>query len=59
MQTKIAAHGRRMVTIVDPHIKRDKNYYIYKQGHDEGYFLQNSNGQEYDGYCWPGGSGCT
>eukprot|EP00750_Incisomonas_marina_P008842 INCI15713.3.p1 GENE.INCI15713.3~~INCI15713.3.p1 ORF type:complete len:805 (-),score=132.64 INCI15713.3:1066-3480(-) len=57
MQAKLSAHGRRMVTIVDPHIKRDNGYYVYKEGHDAGYFLQDAKGNEYDGYCWPGGSG--
>ena len=31
MQQKLSANGRRMVTIVDPHIKRDNGYYIYKE----------------------------
>jgi len=57
MQQQLSAHGRRMVTIVDPHIKRDNGYYIYKEGHDEGFFLKDAKGKEYDGYCWPGGSG--
>jgi alpha-glucosidase (family GH31 glycosyl hydrolase) len=30
MQNKLAAKGRRMVTIIDPHIERDGNYYINK-----------------------------
>ena len=44
MQAKLSAHGRRMVTIVDPHIKRDNGYYVYKEGHDAGYFLQDAKG---------------
>jgi hypothetical protein len=31
MQQKLAAKGRKMVTIIDPHIKRDSNYYVYQQ----------------------------
>jgi mannosyl-oligosaccharide alpha-1,3-glucosidase len=27
MQRNISAHGRKMVTIVDPHIKRDEGYF--------------------------------
>ncbi len=30
MQDKLAAKGRKMVTIIDPHIKRDSNYHIHK-----------------------------
>ena len=32
MQNKLAAKGRKMVTIIDPHIKRDGNYHIHKVG---------------------------
>ena len=33
MQNKLAAKGRKMVTIIDPHIKRDGNYHIHKVQH--------------------------
>ena len=36
MQEKLASQGRRMVTIVDPHIKRDDNYYIHKEATQKG-----------------------
>jgi len=56
MQQEIAAHGRRMVTIVDPHVKRDTNYYIHKTATELGYYVKNKNGQDFDGWCWPGSS---
>ena len=31
MVNHIASKGRKMVTIVDPHIKRDSNYHIHKE----------------------------
>ena len=31
MQKNVSAHGRRMVTIVDPHIKRDNNFAIHSE----------------------------
>ena len=31
MQKNLAAQGRRMVTIIDPHIKRDDNYHIHSE----------------------------
>jgi predicted nucleic acid-binding Zn ribbon protein len=31
MQQRLSNKGRKMVTIIDPHIKRDSNYYIYQQ----------------------------
>ena len=45
-----------MVTIVDPHIKRDSGYKLYQQGKDNDYFVKNKDGNEYEGWCWPGKS---
>jgi hypothetical protein len=30
-QEDVASRGRKMVTIVDPHVKRDPGYYIFSQ----------------------------
>ena len=49
MQDNLAASGRKLVTIVDPHIKRDPNYYIYKEAQDKGLYVKNKDGQEFDG----------
>lgn len=57
MQNNLTAKGRKMVTLVDPHIKRDNSYYIYKEGTDKGLFIRNRDNNEYDGWCWPGSSG--
>jgi alpha 1,3-glucosidase len=56
MQKNLAAKGRRMVTIVDPHIKRDESYHIHKEASDKGYYVKDSSGKDYDGWCWPGSS---
>jgi alpha 1,3-glucosidase len=56
MQNKLAAKGRKMVTIVDPHIKRDTGYGVYKEASDKGLCVKNRGGTEYDGWCWPGTS---
>lgn len=56
MQDNLAASGRKLVTIIDPHIKKDTNYYIYKEAHDKGLYVQNKDKQEFDGWCWPGSS---
>ena len=29
-----------MVTIIDPHIKKDDNYYVYKNAKDKGLFVK-------------------
>ncbi|KAL7141890.1 hypothetical protein ABFS83_08G085100 [Erythranthe nasuta] len=56
MQNKLAAKGRRMVTIVDPHIKRDESYYIHKEASEKGYYVKDSSGKDFDGWCWSGSS---
>ncbi len=49
MQDNLAASGRKLVTIIDPHIKRDSNYYIYKEGQEKGLYVMNKDKQEFDG----------
>ncbi|KAK4490626.1 hypothetical protein RD792_001314 [Penstemon davidsonii] len=56
MQKKLAAKGRHMVTIVDPHIKRDESYYIHKEATEKGYYVKDATGKDFDGWCWPGSS---
>ncbi|DBA85180.1 TPA: hypothetical protein ACH3X2_005892 [Trebouxia sp. C0005] len=56
MQDNLAASGRKLVTIIDPHIKRDSSYYIYKEGQEKGLYVMNKDKQEFDGWCWPGSS---
>lgn len=50
MQEGLAAHGRKLVTIVDPHIKKDSSYYIYKESQDKGLNVLNKDRQEFDGW---------
>jgi alpha 1,3-glucosidase len=54
MQDKIAAKGRKMVTIVDPHIKRDDNYYVHKEALAKDLYTKNKDSNTYEGWCWPG-----
>ncbi|XP_010546305.1 PREDICTED: probable glucan 1,3-alpha-glucosidase [Tarenaya hassleriana] len=56
MQKKLSAKGRRMVTIVDPHIKRDDSYFLHKETTQKGYYVKDSSGKDFDGWCWPGSS---
>ncbi|RYY33284.1 alpha-glucosidase, partial [archaeon] len=56
MQNRLAARGHKMVTIVDPHIKRDSGYRVHSEASAKGLYVRNSAGQEYDGWCWPGSS---
>ncbi|TPX59150.1 hypothetical protein PhCBS80983_g02653 [Powellomyces hirtus] len=56
MQENLAGKGRKMVTIIDPHIKRDDDYYINKEFKDKGMFIKDKDGKDFDGWCWPGSS---
>jgi len=57
MQDKLWSQGRRMVTIIDPHIKRDDNYLIHKEATSKGLYIKdNSGNKDFDGWCWPGSS---
>jgi hypothetical protein len=56
MQERLAARGRKMVTIIDPHIKRDSGYFLHSTATDKGYYIKNRHGSDFDGWCWPGSS---
>mmetsp|Transcript_27755 Transcript_27755/g.70759 ORF Transcript_27755/g.70759 Transcript_27755/m.70759 type:complete len:905 (-) Transcript_27755:229-2943(-) len=56
MQNDVASRGRKMVTIVDPHVKRDHGYYVFSQAEQAKHFVRNKNGGDFDGWCWPGSS---
>ena len=53
MQDSIASRGRKLVTIVDPHIKRDAAYPVFKTAEDKGYYVKTSDGKDYDGCALP------
>ena len=56
MTNQLVAKGRKLVTIIDPHIKRDTNYFFYKENHDADHYIKTKDGNEFDGWCWPGSS---
>lgn len=56
MQEKLVAKGRHMVTIVDPHLKRDGSYHVHQEATEKGYYVKDSSGGDFDGWCWPGSS---
>ncbi|KAK7282257.1 hypothetical protein RIF29_10900 [Crotalaria pallida] len=56
MQKKLYAKGRHMVTIVDPHLKRDDSYHVHKEASEKGYYIKDASGNDFDGWCWPGSS---
>jgi mannosyl-oligosaccharide alpha-1,3-glucosidase len=56
MINDIASKGRKVVTIVDPHLKRDGSYNVHTEAQAAGVYVQNKDGGEFDGWCWPGSS---
>lgn len=46
--------ARHLVIIIDPHIKRDGNYFFHNDCTDRGYYTKNKDGKDYEGWCWPG-----
>ena len=56
MTDGLAAHGRKLVTIVDPHIKKDTGYWVHNDLSSAGLYVKNKDGGDYEGWCWPGAS---
>lgn len=56
MQNKIASKGRKMVTIIDPHIKRDNGYHVHNEALSKDLYIKNKDKNVFDGWCWPGSS---
>eukprot|EP00823_Brevimastigomonas_motovehiculus_P004323 TRINITY_DN2831_c0_g1_i2.p1 TRINITY_DN2831_c0_g1~~TRINITY_DN2831_c0_g1_i2.p1 ORF type:complete len:547 (+),score=151.59 TRINITY_DN2831_c0_g1_i2:1379-3019(+) len=54
MQEKLAMKGRKLVTIVDPHIKRDTNYFVHSQAQNKDLYVKTASRNVYEGHCWPG-----
>eukprot|EP00658_Telonema_sp_P-2_P037700 TRINITY_DN2710_c0_g1_i4.p1 TRINITY_DN2710_c0_g1~~TRINITY_DN2710_c0_g1_i4.p1 ORF type:complete len:456 (+),score=110.56 TRINITY_DN2710_c0_g1_i4:174-1541(+) len=54
MQDKIAARKRKMVTIIDPHIKRETGYFVHDEATRQDLYVKNKDGNTYEGHCWPG-----
>jgi len=52
----IASKGRKMVTIIDPHIKRDSGYHIHSEAESRQFYVKKKDGADYEGWCWPGSS---
>ena len=50
----LKAQGLRTITIVDPGVKVDPDYEMYREGHAAGHFVRHLDGKEYNGNVWPG-----
>ncbi|EGC47052.1 glucosidase II alpha subunit [Histoplasma capsulatum var. duboisii H88] len=56
MQKQLDDSGRKLVIIIDPHIKNDANYPIVDELKSKGLAVNDKDGNIYDGWCWPGSS---
>lgn len=48
--------GRHLNIIIDPHTKRDNGYFVHNECTERGYYTKNKDGNDYEGWCWPGSS---
>eukprot|EP00758_Cryptobia_borreli_P007954 Tbor_TRINITY_DN5345_c0_g4::TRINITY_DN5345_c0_g4_i1::g.4335::m.4335/K05546/GANAB; alpha 1,3-glucosidase len=54
---KLVSSGRKLVTISDPHIKRESGYHVHDYATANGLYVKNSNNDgDYQGHCWSGTS---
>ena len=57
MQNHLAMRDRKLVVIIDPHIKNEAGYKINSQLDEKGLAVKDKEGaKSYDGWCWPGSS---
>ncbi|GMN11825.1 glycoside hydrolase family 31 protein [Croceitalea sp. MTPC9] len=46
--------GFKTVTMIDPGIKIDRDYWVYQQAMDNGFFCRRADGPHFKGKVWPG-----
>eukprot|EP01016_Furgasonia_blochmanni_P053512 TRINITY_DN8658_c0_g1_i1.p1 TRINITY_DN8658_c0_g1~~TRINITY_DN8658_c0_g1_i1.p1 ORF type:complete len:856 (-),score=229.96 TRINITY_DN8658_c0_g1_i1:63-2564(-) len=53
LQKHLENQGRKVVTIIDPHVKEDKDYYVYDEGVKDDIFVKDKDGDIWIAKCWP------
>ena len=56
MLRKLDHKKRKVVTIVDPHIKKEEGYYVFEDLKNAGVMTKTKDKIDFDGWCWPGTS---
>lgn len=56
MQDHLNLRHRKLVTLIDPHIKNTGDYHVVEELKSKGHAIKNKGGDIYDGWCWPGSS---
>lgn len=54
MNEKLNKNGFKLVTILDPGVKVDEDYFLYKSGIEGDHFVKTKDGEIYEGEVWPG-----
>lgn len=49
MQQNLTTTGRKLVTIIDPHIKRESGYFLHEDALNNDYYIKNKDGNVYEG----------
>lgn len=56
MQEQLDEHERKLVYIIDPHIKNEGNYPVVDELKKQDLATHNKDDNIYEGWCWPGSS---
>jgi alpha-glucosidase len=56
MISDLAGDGFRAVVIVNPAVKRDESYTVYREGKAKSFFVKKADGAEFNGSVWAGES---
>ncbi|TQS37751.1 hypothetical protein Golomagni_01762 [Golovinomyces magnicellulatus] len=48
--------GRKLVIIIDPHIKNKEDYPVFQEMKSKELSVRDKNEKQYEGWCWPGSS---
>ncbi|MEN5232392.1 glycoside hydrolase family 31 protein [Sphingobacterium faecium] len=54
MISDLAANGFKTVVMIDPGIKVDENYWVFKEGQQNRYFCRRGDDYFMEGFVWPG-----
>lgn len=54
LSDKLALQGIKLISIIDPGVKKDENYYMYNEGMKIDAFAHDADGSVYENAVWPG-----
>lgn len=56
LSDKLADRGVKLISIIDPGVKKDEGYFMYKEGMEMDAFAHDTDGSVYENAVWPGTS---